>query len=702
MKTVSGMLSFGVLMVFITGCNGGGDGGAPLAPTITTQPSNQTVTAGQTATFTVAATGSAPFTYQWQRNNTNISGATNASYTTPVTTALDNGATFRCVVTNSAGSVTSNSAMLTVNVLPAITTQPVSTTVMVGGTATFTVVAMGTPSPTYQWAANPGTGWTNITGATSTGYTTPAAVVADNGTLFQCFVTNSSGSVTSNSATLTVNQAPTANAGTDQTITLLTASVTLTGTGNDVDGSVVGYAWTQMSGPITATITSPSSASTSVTGLTTAGTYVFRLTVTDNGGLTGADDVSITVSLPPPQISLSPGTLVFTGSSTGPNPSTQNIQVTNSAVGSTLNWTASGNQPWLQVSALSGTTTTGTDTIAVSALVNQSEAWTTDTSTTNVPLGHPTLNAVWTGKEMIVWGGMSGSGVTNTGARYNPATDIWTPISTVNAPIARWQHAAVWTGREIIVWGGRDAWSGNFLNNGGRYDPATDTWTLGLPTTGAPSAREMPTAVWTGTEMIVWGGYDGSNYLNTGARFNPSTNQWGSMSSTGVAARQEHTAVWTGARMIVCGGWDGSELSSCAAYDPVGDSWIALSNLPITLRKHTAVWTGSGMILWGGQNGSDASRNQGLLYNGATDAWIGNTTTVTVPVGRRGPCAAWTGSEMIVWGGYSDTNGYVTSGKRYSPGIAMTAGTYNGTVTVTDPNATNNPQSVTISLTVVP
>src|SRR6059058_2664570 len=81
-----------------------------VAPSITVQPANQTVTVGQTATFTVVATGTAPLSYQWQKNGTAISGATSASYTTPATTSADNGAQFVVVVSNTAGSVTSNAA----------------------------------------------------------------------------------------------------------------------------------------------------------------------------------------------------------------------------------------------------------------------------------------------------------------------------------------------------------------------------------------------------------------------------------------------------------------------------------------------------------------------------------------------------------------------------------------------------------------
>ena len=85
-----------------------------IPPTITTQPADKTVRAGPTAKFSVTATGTAPLHYQWTKNGVNITGATKASYTTPPTTAADNGSLFAVVVSNVAGSVTSNNAILTV------------------------------------------------------------------------------------------------------------------------------------------------------------------------------------------------------------------------------------------------------------------------------------------------------------------------------------------------------------------------------------------------------------------------------------------------------------------------------------------------------------------------------------------------------------------------------------------------------------
>lgn len=182
---------------------------APLAPSITTQPQAASVTAGQTATFSIAATGTAPLTYQWRRNGVPITGATSAAYTTAATTVADDGALFSVVVSNVAGSATSANAPLTVTpapVAPAITTQPAAVTVQSGQTATFTVAASGTAPLAYQWRRN----GTPITGATGASYTTPATVDADNGARFSVTVSNVAGSATSSEATLTVTPAPVA------------------------------------------------------------------------------------------------------------------------------------------------------------------------------------------------------------------------------------------------------------------------------------------------------------------------------------------------------------------------------------------------------------------------------------------------------------------------------------------------------------
>jgi hypothetical protein len=159
--------------------------------------------AGQSAAFAIVATGSSPLKYQWSANGTPISGATSSTYTTAATTTADNGSQFTVTVSNSAGSVTSNAATLTIiaaPVAPTITTEPLSQTITAGQTATFSVVAAGTAPLNYQWEKNS----IAISGATGASYVTPAETTSDNGALFTVVVSNSGGAVTSTAATLTV------------------------------------------------------------------------------------------------------------------------------------------------------------------------------------------------------------------------------------------------------------------------------------------------------------------------------------------------------------------------------------------------------------------------------------------------------------------------------------------------------------------
>jgi len=178
-------------------------GGTPTPPSVTSQPASQTVTVGQKATFSVAASGTAPLSYQWERNGVTIAGATGSSYTTPATTLADSGSSYEARVSNAAGSTTSHAALLTVTQTtgaPAITSEPVSRTVQVGQTATFSVSASGTAPLSYQWQKN----GTAIAGATGASVTTPAATLGDSGSSFRVVIHNSVGTVTSTAATLTV------------------------------------------------------------------------------------------------------------------------------------------------------------------------------------------------------------------------------------------------------------------------------------------------------------------------------------------------------------------------------------------------------------------------------------------------------------------------------------------------------------------
>lgn len=293
-------------------------------------------------------------------------------------------------------------------------------------------------------------------------------------------------------------------------------------------------------------------------------------------------------------------------------------------------------------------------------------------STTNAPAGRD-ATLVWTGNEMIAWGGCTGSPFCDTpqndGGRYDPVSDSWTAVTTTNAPAARWGHDAIWTGAEIILWGGTNG-TGSYLNSGGRYNPVTDTWTA-TSTTGAPSPRSAHT-LWTGSLMLVWGGV-GSNNLRNGARYEPGSDSWTPISAKDPNSyRQFHTTIWTGMEMIAWGGeGDGTAstgLDTGRIYDPVTDSWSAtsLSNAPSPRDSHSAIWTGTEMIIWGGDVYSWFTRGTGGRYNPMSDSWTPINDT-TAPTAKALHTAVWTGTEMIVWGGSVWDNPWDGTGARYNP-----------------------------------
>lgn len=214
--------------------------------------------------------------------------------------------------------------------------------------------------------------------------------------------------------------------------------------------------------------------------------------------------------------------------------------------------------------------------------------WTATTSV-NAPSQRSRHTAVWTGTEMIVWGGDDGISSFNTGSGYNPATDSWAAITVTNAPGATNSHTAVWTGVDMIVWGPSQ--------NGGRYNPSTNSW-IATTTTNAPSRRQDYTAVWTGSEMIIWGGFffdgGGTTTLNTGGRYNPSTDSWVATTTTNApAGSQNHTAVWTGNEMITWGGHNASgHLNSGGKYCAPPST---LGNISTRMR----VETGNNVLIGG-------------------------------------------------------------------------------------------------------
>ena len=208
---------------------------SPDPPSITSDPSSQTVCVGDAATFTVAASGTDPLVYQWRKDGADISGATSSTYSIASVQASDAGS-YDVVVTNGCGSATSGAAALAVEVAPSITGDPSSDTVCTGDAASFTVAATGTAPLAYQWRKN----GADIPGATSSTYSIASVQASDAGS-YDAVVTNGCGSATSGAAALAAAEPPSITAHpASQTVCAgdaVTFTVTASGT------APLGYQW---------------------------------------------------------------------------------------------------------------------------------------------------------------------------------------------------------------------------------------------------------------------------------------------------------------------------------------------------------------------------------------------------------------------------------------------------------------------------
>ncbi len=277
---------------------------------------------------------------------------------------------------------------------------------------------------------------------------------------------------------------------------------------------------------------------------------------------------------------------------------------------------------------------------------------------------------VWTGSEAITWGGLGPSSagasdggrpllpVLYDGAAYDPAADEWRLIAL--APLgfaARTGHVAVWSGSEVLVWGGMGSDGG--LADGAAYEPATDSWRMLAPSPLV--GRHLHSGVWTGTELVIWGGINRAHYFD-GAAYDPATDRWRRLAPSPLRGRQGQQAVWTGREVLLWGGTDAGggydPEPAGAAYDPATDAWRVLPEAPIAGRVlHSATWAGGRMLVWGGTGEAGPGREQrplgdGASYDPVADAWTALPAAPLAP--RFGHAAVSTGDDLVIWGGVGD------------------------------------------------
>ena len=282
------------------------------------------------------------------------------------------------------------------------------------------------------------------------------------------------------------------------------------------------------------------------------------------------------------------------------------------------------------------------------------------------PAGRSGAVGFWTGNEALVWGGFGHSGNSyyffNDGSRYNPSTDSWNPISTVNAPSSRTYPLAVWTGTEMLIWGGLDSIildidgnaTGEYLADGGKYNPSTNTWTT-ISTIGAPPSRWQVPAAWTGTYMIIWSTDEDGN--TTGARYNPATDTWSAIGTSPTAPMGSSKMFWTGTHVLVLNYND-----SIGRYRASTNSWDATAIYPGGSGIPGAVvWTGTELLFY------DQFLNHIYKYNPNSNTWTGPTPvggTVVIASGFDLQSTVWTDTEMIMLGYVNDPD-FPTTQNRY-------------------------------------
>lgn len=215
-------------------------------------------------------------------------------------------------------------------------------------------------------------------------------------------------------------------------------------------------------------------------------------------------------------------------------------------------------------------------------------------------------------------------------------------------PFVRARAVSVWTGNELIYWGGDTGYGGTHHADGAAYDPVAGKWRELPP---APiSGRSSAGAVWTGQEVLIWGG-SSDEPVGDGAAYSPADNTWRKLADSPLRPRDPVAAVWTGSEMIVWGSTRRTEGSADgAAYDPVAGRWRSIADAPLKLNLASAVWTGKEVIAYGAlldnNNASASDHARGIAYAPSTDTW---RVLPSFPLSPQASSAVWTGTEMIVW-----------------------------------------------------
>jgi N-acetylneuraminic acid mutarotase len=295
-------------------------------------------------------------------------------------------------------------------------------------------------------------------------------------------------------------------------------------------------------------------------------------------------------------------------------------------------------------------------------------------SSANAPSARFDATATVMGGIVVVYGGASNSGQpVQPGGIYNPSNNIWIAISNSNAPAPRFQDpmnptTVISAGNKLIVWGGMLASTPSSTNTGAVLDPTTNVWST-MNTSDAPEARKAPSALWTGSYFVVWGGEsDGptTGGVRSGGLFNPATNLWAPITVTDEPTMREDAIVkWIDGNLVVWGGRDlvstGAFLNTGNIYQAGSNRWIRMATLNAPEPRDfasglpvSALVAVDKLIIWGGVSAQTSQLlNTGAVYDPKANAWT-TISTNGAPPARVDALVEWVGGKFVVWGGRND------------------------------------------------
>ena len=240
-------------------------------------------------------------------------------------------------------------------------------------------------------------------------------------------------------------------------------------------------------------------------------------------------------------------------------------------------------------------------------------------------------------------------------AAYDPKLRTWSRLSPFAGPKGNYEgrYHAVWTGREVLVIGPFDFQA---------FDPRSERWRR-LPLPRADPGAALGLVVWTGRELISWGGGCCGDASNRGAAYVPSTNSWHTLPPSPLAPAQGPSGAWTGSRLVVVvSGRDPDgrpyphRFARAATFDPVTGSWRRIAPMPSGRPGAAAVWTGTELMVIGGGGpvGGSSVARAGFAYVPHTDTW---RRLPQMPPLHAGFAAVWGGGRLLVWGGAGNARG---------------------------------------------